>query len=289
MQVTEIPAISAAFGCALCTGIGAVLQKVGVSKQLKVTTFDVRLLFRLARNMPYVLGVILSLVGWGLTLLAVHVLPLFVVQSVIASSIIVTAFIEHLIFQFPVSKREYVSIVVVLMGLVLLGLVAVPKTADSVSDLVRIPIIIGPLVIAVTATMLTQLKYRFTTVILAVLSGIAFGATAVIGRMLVYPHPFWRLITNPLTWSLAAYGLVGLLLFTIALQRALATKVNAVSIAAQTLFPALMGVLFFDDKARNGLWAIAGAGALLVVVGCVAIALTSQTTGLEHPQSLRRF
>src|SRR6266571_1594145 len=90
--------LSAAVGCAVCNGVAAVLQKQGADKETRAVSLHVGLLFRLLKKWPYVFGVILDGLAWALTLVAVHSLPLFVVQPVIALSVVVTAIVERTVF-----------------------------------------------------------------------------------------------------------------------------------------------------------------------------------------------
>jgi O-antigen/teichoic acid export membrane protein len=112
------------------------------------------------------------------------------------------------------------------------------------------------------------------TVALGVLAGIAFGGTAVAARMLVVPHPFWQILLSPLLWAMLAYGFVGLLMFTIALQRSHASIVAAATTAAQSIVPIVIGIALLGDSPRDGTWALAVAGMVLTLTGTLAIALT---------------
>ena len=120
------------------------------------------------------------------------------------------------------------------------------------------------------------------TVALGLLAGVAFGGTAIAGRMLVVPHPFWQLLLSPLLWSMLAYGLVGLLLFTIALQRSHASVVGASTTAAQSIVPIVVGIAFLGDSPRNGAWAVAVAGMVLTLAGTLAIAVTKVVPDLAE-------
>jgi hypothetical protein len=71
-----------------------------------------------------------------------------------------------------------------------------------------------------------------------------------------------------------AYGLVGLLLFTIALQRSHASVVGASTTAAQSIVPIVVGIAFLGDSPRNGAWVVAVAGMVLTLAGTLAIAVT---------------
>ena len=72
----------AAFGCALCYGVGSILQDIAAKRVEADSKLDARLLVRVTTQLPYVGGLGLDLVGWVLSLLALLRLPLFAVQAI---------------------------------------------------------------------------------------------------------------------------------------------------------------------------------------------------------------
>ena len=74
----------AALAAAVAFGVASVLQAVG-SRRLATAAPDARLLLRLLRSLPYVAGLGLDVVGFAATVVALRTLPLFVVESAIAS------------------------------------------------------------------------------------------------------------------------------------------------------------------------------------------------------------
>jgi hypothetical protein len=266
-------AIVAAIGCSLCNGISTVQQKIGADKEPNVTSFDATLLIRLLKNRAYMFGTTLELGGYGLSLIALRILPLFLVQSVIAASVVVTAFGERLILHTRISHRNGWAITTVLCGLVLLAVGAVPSRATVGSGTVRLILELSPLFLGILGLIFIYIRNKVSAIVLAALAGLSFGNTSTIGRIIVYPHPLWKLIENPLTWGLVISALLGQYLFTLALQRSTATKGNATMIALQTLGPALCGLVFFNDKIRSGFGVIVALGAVLVMLGCIATAV----------------
>ena len=67
---------------------------------------DPRLLGRLLRSWKYVVGVGLDGLGFLLSLAAVRTLPLFVVQSVVASFLAVTAVLGAIFLKMPLTRRD---------------------------------------------------------------------------------------------------------------------------------------------------------------------------------------
>lgn len=267
----------AAFACALCNGTAAVLQKISADKEKPVNSLDAGLLWRLFQDRPYIGGVILDLLGWAFTLYAVHSLPLFLVEAVIAGNIIVTALIERVFRHRLLSPQAYMAIVGIVMGLVLLAVAASPQKAKPISDTLRELIFITPVVVAAGGFVIARSKHHAAAIGLAALGGLAFGATSVIGRIFTFSQPHWHTIYSPQVPALIISGVVGILLFSIALQRAQATLINATMTASQTLIPAIIGVVFLGDSARGGLWYLVVLGAVLALGGVAFLAFSQHT------------
>jgi drug/metabolite transporter (DMT)-like permease len=271
MNVTA--AVIAAIGCSLCNGISTVQQKIGADRQRTVRSFDLAILLRLLRDTPYVFGILLATIGYGLSLIALQVLPLFFVQSVIAASVMVTAFGERLILHRRLDRQTYVALTVILVGLALLSTSAVSGHATVGSQSTRLLIEILPIPLALVGLLFISVQGQVSALVLAALGGLSFGNTSTIGRILVYPHPLWRLGEIPLLYSLIVSAVLGQYLFTVALQRATATKSNAIMISLQTFGPAICGLVFFDDKIRSGFQIFALIGSVLVIIGSAATAV----------------
>jgi hypothetical protein len=266
-------AIIAVIGCSLCNGISTVQQKIGADEEPDVTTLDTTLLIRLLKNGPYMFGTFLELSAYGLSLVALRIFPLFLVQSVIAASVVVTAVGERLILHTTISRRNVYAILIVLFGLVFLSVGAKTSRATIGSPTVRLVLELSPILLGLIGIIFIYTRGKISAMVLAALAGMSFGNTSTIGRIITYPHPLWKLIENPLSWGLVGSAVLGQYLFTLALQRSTATKGNAVMIAMQTLAPAVCGLLFFGDKIRTGFDAVVIIGALLVLFGCIATAV----------------
>lgn len=271
-------ALTAAFACALCNGGAAVLQKISADKEKNVAYLDATLMLRLLQNKPYVIGILLDILGWGFTLYAVRTLPLFLVESIVAVNIVFTAIFELIYKKRGFHMRGYLSIAVVLGGLVLLAVSSAPERATPASSLLKIILFISPFVIGIMAYFLTQrINYR-AAVSLSALAGLAFGVTSIIGRIIDVPDPFWQVIFDPLLYALLLSGGLGTLFFAIALQKAQATTVNAAMSVSQTIIPALIGIAVLGDHARHGLWALVIVGTFLSLAGVLSLINSPRTT-----------
>ncbi|WP_182526807.1 hypothetical protein [Nocardioides dongkuii] len=269
----------AAAGAALCYGVSSVLEAVAARGADAVEGLDPRLLVRLLRSWTYVLGVCLDGLGFLLSLVAVRSLPLFVVQSVVASFLAITAVLGALFLRMPLSRADRLGITVVVGGLVLVGLSATEDRSVEVSDAEQWGVLAATLVLALAAVPLARVPGAVGARALGAVAGLAFGATAVASRMLpgnLSPqhllHEVGPLLRNPATYALAVAGVVALLTYSIALQRGSVTQATAPLVVGETVAPALVGLLLLGDQPRPGWGAVAAVGFVLAVAGAVSLA-----------------
>lgn len=272
--------ILAALGCAVCNGVAAVLQKASADKEERVTCASAGFLWRLLKDKPFVIGSSLDAFGWILTLIAVHSLPLFVAQPIIALSVVVTFFVEKFMFHRKLGRKSVFALVVILLGLFLLASGASAETASQPSHLAKLVLVWTPLPLGVLGTLCLKSSRPYSTIALAAIAGTAFGGTAVMGRMLRFSTPYWHIIFNPLFLAIIAYGLVGIYFFSVALQRQHASIVNATMIVIETIVSIAIGLLLLGDQPKAGLWTVVSAGAFLAVLGALLIT----TTPYENPE-----
>lgn len=267
-------ALLAAFGVAVLNGIAAVLEKITADKQQKARKLRLNNWLRMFSDWPYILGFVLDIGAWILTLIAVHILPLFVVQPIMAFGVVVTVIVEFIWMHRKISPKVAISIALIFIGIALIALSASPETAVGVRGISEWILLLLPAVLAITGSITARYDNRAANVLLGALSGISFGGTAITGRMLNLSGPYWHLLYSPVFWSLAAYGVVGILMFTVALQRHNASIVNAASVMFDTIFPLLIGVFFLGDVPRNGDWTIVAIGVTLAIAGAITISLS---------------
>lgn len=271
-------AILAVVGCALCNGVAAILQKMGADRQRKATSLDARLLVRLTHSTPYVVGLVLDLLGWVLTVFAVRFVPLFLAQAIIATNVAVTALLERVVLHHTLPKKMWWWLAVLFAGLALLGASATQQRAIVVHGALEWIIVVVPVLCLALGALLARMKGLPASFALASLSGVAFGGTSVVGRVLPLSAQWWSVLASPLLWALVLYGLAGVWLFTIALQRSLATTVNASMTAAQTLAPAIVGLAFLNDTVRGNTWLLLIFGMAAALIGVVGVAQSSDAS-----------
>lgn len=268
--------VSAALGCMLCNGAAAILQKVSADQQKPTHGLKFGLLWRLMQDVPYASGIILDAVGWGLTFVAVQYLPLYFVESIVAASIGITALLERFFLHKALSRKAYMAIMIVFAGLVCLSVAASTGKAHAISHTVSWALVLAVIPLAGLAAIATRLRHAWASFSIAVLSGIAFGQTSVLSRTFRLDGPLWHILLNPFTYGLAVFGILGVLLFSIALQRMRATVTTATMTVSQTVVPTIIGLTLFGDEARNGLGWLLLVGLIISLVGVVMLCMHSR-------------
>jgi hypothetical protein len=118
---------------AVSYGVGSVLQSVAASRTERRPNLDAMLLARLLRQLPYVGGLALDLLGFIAAVVALRNLPLFMVQSAVAGSIGVTAVVASVVFATKLRQAEKTALVVLFAGLVLLASASRAERATALS------------------------------------------------------------------------------------------------------------------------------------------------------------
>jgi drug/metabolite transporter (DMT)-like permease len=225
---------------------------------------------------------VIYLVGWGLHLVAIAYVPLYVAQVGIALSLVVTAILAATVVGEPLVLRHWLAIATMVVGLVLVVLAAGAVGSTHFETERTLMLYIGSVVTLVLGLLAARWDGAASGVVLGALSGIAYGGSPIATRALVHPHLNAETIVPGLT--VVSYGLLGFWLCSIALRRAAVTAVNAPLILLETLVPAVIGIAVFDDKVRSGWWPVAVFGFALSTVGALVLCgAEARLEGLEGP------
>jgi drug/metabolite transporter (DMT)-like permease len=282
----------AAAAAALCYGVASVLEAVATRRTEAVRGLDPRLMVRLLRSWPYLLGVGLDGLGFLLSLVAVRTLPLFVVQSVVASFLAITAVLGAIVLKMPLGRADRIGLAVVVTGLVLVGASATADSSVDVSRAEQWGVLVAAVLLAVAAVPLARLPGATSATALGAVAGLGYGVTAVASRMLpgdLAPDrlagEIGTLLASPATYALAVGGAVAMLTYSVALQRGSVTRATAPLVVGETVAPAVVGLLLLGDHARPGWGPVAVVGFVLAVAGAVSLARHGE---VEAPPSVPR-
>jgi hypothetical protein len=265
--------------CAVATGTATILQARAAGKAAAHTRGVFRALLATLRQGWYVAGIGLDLVGFAASVVALHHLPLFVVQAVISGSVGVTAGLAAAL-GVRLGRTEVACLVVLGIGLVLLAMSAAAETPHELTG--RLPWLLVAAAVPVAALGLVGLRLPTgngaAPSVLAAAAGLGFTVVAIAARTLVVPPQWWRLATSPTVLAIVLAGGLGLAFFALALQRGTATTVAAVSFATETVLPSAIGLLLLGDSPRPGYGVVAAAGFVATVAAAIALAKYADVT-----------
>jgi hypothetical protein len=249
-----------ALGCSVCYGTASVLQAVAARSVPAGTGsgVDAMLLLRAIRQWRYLVGIGLDGLGFLLQVAALRLVPIYVVAAALAASIAVTGIVSAWVLSARLSSAEWTAVGVVCVSLFVLALAAGP------GHFRRAPAGLGWALLVVVAVILLagaaagRLKDRPRSLALGLAAGSGFGAVEIGVRLIDVIDPRKsEFYTNPALYAVPAGGAAGFLLLTSALQRGSVTTTVAAMVVGETIAPALVGVVWLGDSARDGLgWVV---------------------------------
>ena len=264
-----------ALGCAVCYGTASVLQAVA-TRSVEAGSgsgVDPGLLLRAAREWRYLAGIGLDVVGFLLQVVALRLVPIYVVAAALASSIAVTGIVSAWVLSARLSRAEWTAVGVVCVSLAVLACAAGP------GHFRRAPAGLGWALLGVVAAIFIaghaagRLSDRPRALALGLGAGTGFGVVEVGVRLLDVIDPSKRAFyVNPALYAVAAGGAAGFLLLTSALQRGSVTTTVAAMVVGETIAPALVGVVWLGDRARDGLGWLVVTGFVVAVAGTLVLA-----------------
>lgn len=264
----------AGLGCSLCYGLATLLEQIAAKQQKEITSLNPKHLIGLFKQLPYVVGILLDFIGWGLFLIVARRLPLFLALSFVSFSLVITAIAAQLHFKIKSTNREKLAIAGMLIGLVLLGVLAKPSVDNTVSHSFNLVLELSPLVIGLVAVLaLRDKKSNRSALVLASLSGISFGVTGLISRVVQLNIWHFQGIFQLLVLALVVNGALGAILLAAALQRSSINKVNSLLFSSELILPSLAGIIWLHDKVKTGLWPLMALGLIAVAISTVVITL----------------
>lgn len=258
-----------ALAAAVAYGLASVLQASAAGSD---TSHDIntRGLVRIVAQWKFLAGVGLDVVGFALQLVALQVLPLFVVQSALAASLAVTAIAARTL-GLRLGRREWYAVGAVCVGLGLLGVSASSEGATTVGHGFQLALIGAVVVLAVARMSSPMFPRRLRAPLLGLVGGLGFGVVAISGRTIPSLRPA-DVITEPAAYIAAVSGVMAMLSYAAALQRGGVTTATAMLVVGETVFPAVVGLAALGDRPRPSYTVTAIGGFVLAVAAALMLA-----------------
>ncbi|USX53591.1 hypothetical protein [Lentzea sp. HUAS12] len=265
----------------LASGSGSILESMGVRRAGAYGGRSLDLI-ALRGQWLYFLGLGVNLLGFVCASAALHRLPLFLVQSMLAFSVGVTAMISALMGS-HLRAQVWAALGVGAAGLVLLGVSAQPGPAQPLPPQWRWGLVAIAIPVASIVLYARRHRHVWATVALAFGSGVSYSVVGISARTLHLPDAVWRLVLEPAAWSIVLNGLVAAALFAMALQRGGPTGVTAIMFTTNTTLSSFVGLVYLGDTVRDGYVAAATTGFVVAIAGAIAVAHFSANTRQKEP------
>jgi hypothetical protein len=269
-----------ALGAALTTGIASVLQGLA-ARRANAASLDespTESVGRLVLSPLYLSGIALDALGFGCTVVALHWLPLFLVQCAAASSVGVTALVGRRVLGTVLGRPSVVALATLGSGLVLLasGAKAEEATALARSAQWWLVIATGPVVVAGGVALQRAVRGSGSAHaggMLAAIAGVSFAGTGVASRVLSDAHSVRAVLIAPASYALAIFGVAGMAFFAAALQRTPVTIATAALFGVETLAASAVGLLALGDSTRDGFVIPSALGFVITLGSALFLAL----------------
>lgn len=281
-----LASLTAALVAALFYGIASVMQSVAAheasNRKPQVADaggVDPGLLPRMLRQWRFVVSLCLDALGFVAQLIALQRLPLFAVQAIVAANLAVVAVLASLLIKVRLSWREWLAVTGVVAGVGLLGSSAGPEGASQAGVIFKLALIVAIAALGLIGLAAARLRDPARTLALGLVAGFGYGVIGIAARVLNGFEPL-TLLRDPAAYAVAAAGIVSFVFYATALEGGSVTVATAAVVLAETLPPAIIGVVFLGDRTRPGLEPAAIAGFLLAVTSAVMLARFGEA---DHP------
>jgi hypothetical protein len=254
---------------AFCYAVASILQAIGARRSTSTV--------RTMGHPLYLLGIGCDILAWVGAMVALRELAVYVVESVLASSLAMTVVAARIFLKSRLRRRDVVAVVVSLAALATLAMSAGPQQDVHPTAGLKLGF-------AVTAVTIILLGWGATRLgkpgLVAVLAGLSIGCGSLAGRALTLPpgEPVaLALLTEPQLWVLVTFAVTGMVLYANALRLGQVGPVTAVLWIAEVVAPSVVAVNLLGDDVRAG-WALPAAAAALVMVAAAAVLSTAPAT-----------
>jgi drug/metabolite transporter (DMT)-like permease len=266
----------AAIVAALLYGVASVMQAIAVRAASHKSAaaaggVDPGLVVRLLHQWRFVASICLDALGFIAQLIALQRLPLFAVQAFVASNLAVTAVVASWVIGVTLSWREWAAVLGVVAGVGLLGSSAGAEGAAQVGAVFKLALIVAIAGLALLGLAAAKLNEPFRTTALGITAGFGYGVLSIAARVLTGFSPV-ELARDPAAYAVAAAGIISFMFYATALESGSVTVATAAVVLAETIPPAVIGVVFLGDQTRRGLAAVAWGGFFIAVASAVMLA-----------------
>jgi drug/metabolite transporter (DMT)-like permease len=258
-------------------GFGAVLQTIGAQRGGGEP--GMRGLAAILRQLPYLWGLAFDLLGWVLTMYAVRRLPLFTVQTTLASSLAVTALLGWRLLGLRLRRVDVSAIGVIIVGLVLVGVSAADGEAEPLARVTQVLLVLG---VPLGAFLCLRVFRAGGYVAAGAAAGLMFALSAMCARAVESSDGIGDVIGQPIAWAVAGYAIAGLAIHARSLEGGQVGPVTAAMWSTEIIVATSVGFLVLGDRVRSG-WAIPAVAGILLTLVATRVLATSPVHAVDEP------
>jgi len=275
-----ISLVAAVAGAALY-GVGSIMQAIAVRSSPGLSGL---------RRPLYLAGLACDGAAWVASLLALHALPLFTVQAILAGSLAVTVVLARIVLNARLRAVDVRAVAVVAGSLVVLAFAAGPEHG-SAPVAATVPSRFAGATLAALAALAaaTALTYRRGLGLwFATLAGLASSGAAIAARA-THVHArsdalaLAEIARQPLAWAVVGFGVLTAVTYARALERAAVGPSTAVVSVVDVVVPGIVGLVVLHDVMRAG-WAPAAlVGTAAALVAAIVLAMSPAQGEVQGP------
>jgi hypothetical protein len=135
----------------------------------------------------------------------------------------------------------------------------------------KLALIVAIAGLAVLGLAAAKLNEPYRTTALGLVAGFGYGVLSIAARVLTGFSPL-ELARDPAAYAVAAAGIISFVFYATALESGSVTVATAAVVLAETIPPAVIGVVFLGDQTRPGLSVVAWGGFFIAVASAVMLA-----------------
>jgi drug/metabolite transporter (DMT)-like permease len=271
----EVLGTLCALGAAGLFGYGIVIQASEARLVPHAHAMRLSLLGRLMRSARWLVGTGLTVIGWGLQILAFALVPVTVAQPALAFTLAVVLFGSHRVLREPVGRTELLAVGAVGIGLLLL-VAAAPARSTHVASGMRLAVTLGVLSFVALLPFLFASAVRTRPALAATAAGVAFALAGIATKLLTDALAGRRLPAAAAWVALVALAsVVGGVAEMTSLQTGRASQVVPIAFAFEIAIPVMLAPVLFGEQ-WSGLGGVRIAG---LIVGLVAVLVGAVTLG----------
>lgn len=265
-----IVSLLCAVGSAVAYGTSTLMQAVATRRTHGLA----------AVTTPLVVGAfVVDGLGFLLSLLALESLPLFAVQSIMASMLVVVVVGARFVLHARLRRLDVVAVAVVIAALVLIGLGSGEQPAVEPPASFERAMLIATGCLVVVALVLYRAGPGWA---LAAVGALGFSGAAIAARASHHHDGLWAVLWQPMTACIVVCGIIGALWYLRSLERIAVGPSAAILSVIEVVVPGAVGVLVLGDSLANGMLPGVVVGLVLAIGGCVVLALSPANRAAEE-------